>query len=238
MRLPYTFRYMPTSECGARFQPASDQTLVVYFEPQSSPHAHGQVIKLIRLLEAEPIPGVRNLHPGYGSVLVRFDPLRCGHAELEAILGFYLDRIEELPLPEPRHVEIPVCYGGDFGPDLNDVADLHGMTTTQVIELHSSTSYLVSFLGFVPGFGYLSGLPEALATPRLHVPRRKVPAGSVAIGGSHTGVYPFATPGGWRLIGRTPLQMFRPEREDMSTLSIGDLVSFKPLSGEQFSGPA
>jgi inhibitor of KinA len=223
---------MPTSERVARFQPASDQTLIVYFEPQQ------QVVKLIRLLTAEPITGVRNLHPGYGSVLVKFDPLRCRHDELEAILGSYLDRIENLPLPEPRHVEIPVCYGGDFGPDLSDVADLHGMTPAQVIELHASSSYVVSFLGFVPGFAYLSGLPEALATPRVKVPRRKVPAGSAAIGGSHTGVYPFATPGGWRLIGRTPLQMFQPEREDMSTLSIGDSVSIKPITREQFSGRA
>src|SRR5579864_2813228 len=108
---------MPTSERGARFQPASDQTLIVYFEPQISPHGHQQVVKLVRLLEAEPIPGVRNLHPAYGSMLVKFDPLRCGHAEVEAALGSYLHRIEELPPPEPRHVEIPVCYGGDFGPD-------------------------------------------------------------------------------------------------------------------------
>jgi KipI family sensor histidine kinase inhibitor len=229
---------MPTPDCGARFQPASDQTLIVYFEPQISPQAHQQIVKLIRLLEAEPIPGVRNLHPGYGSVLVKFNPLWCGHGEVEAILGSYLERIEDFPPTEPRHIEIPVCYGGDFGPDLKDVADMHGMTPVQVIELHSSTDYFVSFLGFVPGFAYLSGLSEALATPRLNAPRRKVPAGSLAIGGSHTGVYPFATPGGWRLIGRTPLPMFQPERGEMSTLSIGDHVSFTPISDEQFSGQA
>src|SRR5580693_608439 len=111
----------------ATFQCASDQTLLVFFEPQVSLHAHHQVVKLTRLLEAEPIPGVRNLHPAYGSVLVKFNPLERTHKELEAILASYLDRIEDLPLAKPRDVEIPICYGGDFGPDLKDVADLHNL---------------------------------------------------------------------------------------------------------------
>ncbi|MGD1092136.1 MAG: 5-oxoprolinase subunit PxpB [Bryobacteraceae bacterium] len=219
----------------ATFQCASDQTLLVYFESQPSLHAHHQVVKLTRLLQAEPIPGIRNLHPAYGSVLVKFNPLERTHHELEAILASYLDRIENLPLPEPRHVEIPICYGGDFGPDLEDVAHLHNLTPAQVVELHSSATYFVSFLGFVPGFAYLSGLPEVLATPRLDRPRRKVPAGTLGMGGTHTGIYPFSTPGGWRLIGRTPVQMFQPDRADMSRLSIGDRVHFTPISEEQFS---
>jgi len=138
-------------------------------------------------------------------------------------------------LPQPRKVEIPVCYGGDYGPDLNDVSSIHGMTPEQVIALHSSSSYLVYFLGFVPGFAYLGGLPEALVTPRLATPRRKVPPGSVGIAGSQTGVYPFATPGGWRLLGRTPVSVFRPDRTELSLLSIGDRVRFTPISLEQFA---
>jgi inhibitor of KinA len=158
-----------------------------------------------------------------------------GHDELEAILRKYLERLEEVSLPEPRQLEIPVCYGGEYGPDLNDVAAMHGMTPAQAIEIHSSTDYLVYFLGFVPGFAYLGELPEALVTPRLATPRRRVPAGSVGIAGSQTGVYPFATPGGWRLLGRTPMAMFRTDRDGLSLLSIGDRVRFMPISREQFA---
>jgi inhibitor of KinA len=112
---------------------------------------------------------------------------------------------------------------------------MHGMTPAQAIELHASATYLVYFLGFVPGFAYLGEVPEALATPRLATPRRRVPPGSVGIAGSQTGVYPFATPGGWRLLGRTPFSMFRPDRNAMSLLSIGDRVRFMPISRERFA---
>ena len=124
-------------------------------------------------------------------------------------------------------VEIPVSYDG---PDLNDVATLHNMTPEQVIELHSSATYIVYFVGFVPGFAYLGGLPGELATPRLQTPRKRVPKGSVAIGGTHTGVYPFETPGGWRLIGKTPVEIFDPESAELSRLLIGDQVRFTPLA--------
>ena len=133
---------------------------------------------------------------------------------MQEILQSHLDRLDAVDLPEPRELQIPACYGGEFGPDLKEVAALHGLTTAQVIELHASVTYIVYFLGFVPGFAYLGELPEALATPRLDTPRRTTPAGSVGIAGKQTGVYPFATPGGWRLIGRTPIAMFRPDRED------------------------
>jgi KipI family sensor histidine kinase inhibitor len=196
--------------------------------------ANEKVRKLLRLLELEPVAGVRNLHPAYCSLLVKFDVLKLQHEEVEAILGEYLARLEEVKLPEPRMVEIPVCYGGEFGPDLAEVGALRGMTAEQVIELHSSVEYLVYFLGFVPGFAYLGELPEELVTPRLATPRRKVPAGSVGIAGNQTGVYPFATPGGWRLLGRTPLAMFRADREELSLLSIGDRVKFVPISREEF----
>jgi inhibitor of KinA len=132
-------------------------------------------------------------------------------------------------------VEIPVCYGGEHGPDLNDVGATHNMTPAQVVELHSSTTYVVYFLGFVPGFAYLGELPKALATPRLPTPRRRVPPGSVGIAGNQTGVYPVATPGGWRLLGRTPISMFRPGSNGLSLLSIGDRVRFSPISPKQFA---
>jgi len=231
-----------------RFQFSSDQSLLVYFgqareagrsedrplQNQITLQANAKVRKLLRLLQQEAVAGVRNLHPGYCSLLVKFDALRMRHEDVEAILRQYLERLEKIELPDARLVEIPVCYGGEFGPDFTEVAALRGMTAKQVIELHASVEYLVYFLGFVPGFAYLGELPEALVTPRLAAPRRRVPAGSVGIAGNQTGVYPFATPGGWRLLGRTPAKMFQADRDELSLLSIGDRVRFVPISAERF----
>jgi KipI family sensor histidine kinase inhibitor len=248
--LGYTFAAMDSAEkMSARFQFASDQSLLVYFDQQKNKsrakarplqceitlQANEKVRKLLRLLEREPVTGVRNLHPAYCSLLVKFDALQLRHEEVEAILRKYLARLEDVNLPEPRQVEIPVCYGGEFGPDLAEVCALHGMTAAQAIELHASVEYLVYFLGFVPGFAYLGELPEALVTPRLATPRKRVPAGSVGIAGNQTGVYPFATPGGWRLLGRTPIKMFQADRDGLSLLSIGDRVRFTPISAERFA---
>jgi inhibitor of KinA len=219
---------------GARFQPASDQSLLVYFGEKITLVSHQRVRQLFRLLELEPIPGVRNIHPAYCSLLLSFDVLKLNHDELETILRRYLGRLEDVRLSEPRRIEIPVSYGGEFAPDLDDVATICGITPAQVIGLHSSVTYVAYFLGFVPGFAYLGELPDALATSRLATPRRSVPPGSVGIAGKQTGVYPFATPGGWRLIGRTPMAMFRPDRSGMSVVSIGDLVHFTPISRAQF----
>ena len=241
---------------GARFQFASDQSLLVYFDHQTEKgrapdpvgtssvrslqsqitlHAHQQIRKLLRLMQSEPVAGVRNFHPAYSSLLVKFDALRMRHEELETILQGYLERLDEVRLPESRLMEIPVCYGGEYGPDLAEVSAMRGMTEAQAIELHASPEYLVYFLGFVPGFAYLGELPQALVTPRLATPRLRVPAGSVGIAGNQTGVYPVATPGGWRLIGRTPVAMFRTERDGLSLLSIGDRVRFVPISVERFA---
>lgn len=226
---------MPTPKSvKVRFQPASDQSLLIYFGERITVEANEKVRKLLHLLEGEPIVGIRNLHPAYCSLLVKFDALKWRHEELEARLRKYLDQLQKVKLPEPRHVEIPVCYGEEFGPDLDDVAANHGITPQRVIKLHSSASYLVYFLGFVPGFAYLGELPGELVTPRLPTPRKKVPAGSVGIAGNQTGVYPFETPGGWRLLGRTPVAMFRMDRDHLSLLSIGDRVQFVPISRERF----
>ncbi len=238
-----------STSCSARFRVASDQALIVYFEsppkksadkappPQNqiTAEAHEHVRRLLWMIELEPIAGVRNLHPAYSSLLIKFDPLQWRHSELEKILRGYLDRMASVQLPEPRLVEIPVCYGQEYGPDLADVAQLHGMSVDAAVELHASTTYLVYFLGFAPGFAYLGELPSKLVTPRLLTPRKSVPAGSVGIAGSQTGVYPIATPGGWRLLGRTPRAMFRPYRAEMSLLRIGDRARFVPISSEQFA---
>lgn len=220
---------------GVRFQPASDQSLLIYFGQQISPVAHLRVRKLLRLLERKPIAGVRNLNPAYCSILVSFDALRLTHVELEEILRGHIHRLDAMRIPKGRELKIPTCYGGDFGPDLNEVANFHGLAPAQVIELHASVTYTVYFLGFVPGFAYLGELPQALATPRLDSPRRSTPPGSVGIAGNQTGVYPFASPGGWRLIGRTPIAMFRPARKAMSFLAIGDRVRFTPISTARFA---
>ena len=232
-----------------RFQVASDQSLLVYFDTparkgeaeaqlpqkQITIEAHEQVRRLLRLLELEPIAGVRNLHPAYGSLLIKFDALKLRHDELENLLRTYVERMRSVALPEPRLVEIPVCYGGEYGPDLNEVAELHQMTVEQVIDLHASAIYLVYFLGFAPGFAYLGDVAEQLSTRRLPSPRKSVPAGSVGIAGRQTGVYPISTPGGWRLLGRTPLKMFQPDRAQMSLLAVGDRVRFVPISQQQFA---
>ena len=232
-----------------RFRVASDQSLIVYFDPprrkgeaedplpqeKITLDAHEQVRRLLRVLDIEPIPGVRNFHPGYSSLLVKFDALKLRHADLEQIIRGYMLRMEKLPLPEPRLIEIPVCYGAEYGPDLKVVAELHGLTEAQAIELHASGTYLVYFLGFAPGFAYLGDVAQELATPRLPLPRKSVPAGSVGIAGRQTGVYPISTPGGWRLLGRTPVRMFQPDRVQMSLLAIGDRVRFVPISKPQFA---
>lgn len=227
---------MPAStHANAQFRAASDNSLLIYFDQHISLAIHQQIATLLHLLELQPINGILNLHPAYCSVLVKFDALKLRHDELEARLLPYLDLIHEASPPEPRQREIPVCYGGENGPDLAEVCKIHNLSVQQAIDLHASATYIVYFLGFVPGFAYLGGLPEALVTPRLPTPRRRVPPGSIGIAGHQSGIYPFGTPGGWRLIGRTPLAMFRPDRADMSFLAIGDCVHFTPISSQQFA---
>ena len=218
-----------------RFQPASDQSLLVHFGHGISLDTHREIVSFLKLLEAEPLDGIVNLHPAYCSVLVKFDTLKSTHADIEAKLTSCLGRLREVKLPEPHLREIPVCYGGEFGPDLAEVAAIHKLSAEEVIRLHYSATYTAYFLGFVPGFAYLGGLPAQLATPRLQTPRKQVPAGSVAIGGNQTGVYPTATPGGWRLIGKTPLKLFDPVSAHSSFFEIGDHVRFIPITAEEFA---
>lgn len=213
----------------AEVVPSSDRSVVVRFGGEICAEAREAVRRLVWLLQREPLPAVRNVNPAYTTVLVTFDPAQAGHAELASILEGYLERLDTVALPPPRQLEIPVRYGGEEGPDLEAVAAHCGLTAAEVIERHAAGDYVVDFLGFAPGFAYLSGLDPRLATPRLETPRRRVPAGSVGIGGRQTGVYPFATAGGWRLIGRTALTLFDPQREPMSLLEIGDRVRFVPL---------
>jgi inhibitor of KinA len=218
---------------AVRFLPASDRSLLVEFGNEITDETHASVARLLRLLEQEPIPWVQNLHPAYCSLLLTFDARHCTHQELTVAVTDCLKRLEKAVLPAARLVEIPVHYGHTMAPDLDEVGAGGGRAAEEVVKLHSGTEYKVYFLGFVPGFAYMGEVPEILATPRLATPRRAVPAGSVGIAGRQTGIYPLPTPGGWRLIGRTPLAMFQPGSG--SLLRTGDRVRFFAISAEEFA---
>lgn len=217
-----------------RFQAASDQALLVYLGEEIGAAAHERVVQLLRLLQREPLAWVRNIQPAYCSLMVTFDAVLVDHAEVQAKLTEYEARAEKIPAAKARLVEVPVCYGGEFGPDLEEVAAQRKLSATKVIQLHCSRTYHAYFLGFAPGFAYLGNLTKEIVTQRLETPRKAVPAGSVGIAGQQTAVYPFATPGGWRLLGRTPLEIFQKDREPMEWIAIGDQVRFRPISREEF----
>jgi len=217
-----------------RFCAASDRALLVYLGEEIDLATHQRVLKLLRLLEKAPPPWLRNIQPAFTSLMITFDPAQVDHAEVESLLRQYEQRVCVKGNSQPHYVEIPVCYDGEFGPDLDDVAAIHGLQPAEVIRLHCSATYHAYFLGFAPGFAYLGDVPETIATPRLETPRKRVPVGSVAIAGKQTAVYPFATPGGWRLIGRTPVALFRSDRKVMSLISMGDQIRFRSISREEF----
>jgi inhibitor of KinA len=219
----------------ARFSRASDRTLLVSFGERIGREPHRRVRGLLASLQREPLASVLNLHPAYCSLLVRFDPLRASHQELQQEISERLARPGADPAATARQVEVPVCYGGEFGPDLEELAGLAGLTGQEVVRLHAQTTYTAYFLGFVPGFAYLGEVPEQIAAARLAAPRRRVESGSVGIAGRQTGIYPCAVPGGWRLIGRTPLSLFRPDRDPMSLLLPGDEVRFRPISPDEYA---
>jgi KipI family sensor histidine kinase inhibitor len=218
-----------------RFRAASDQAVLVYLGDEISVAGHQRVVRLLHALQREPLPWVQNLQPAYCSLLISYDASQVELAEVESVVRQYQRRAEHITLPEPKRIDIPVCYGGEFGSDLADVAALHGLTTEQTIKLHTSQIYRAYFLGFSPGFAYLGDLPDELVTPRLATPRKKVAPGSVAIAGKQTAIYPFATPGGWRLLGRTPVSIFRTDRNPMGLISVGDEVRFFPITPAEFA---
>ena len=217
-----------------RLVPASDAALLAVLAAEPSESATAAVLALRAALAASPPPGLVDLRPAYTSLLVVFDPRTTTHEGIERIVMPLLPPPGLALEPAGREVEIPVCYEGENGPDLADVARGAGLATEEAVALHAGASYRVEFLGFSPGFAYLLGLPSRLATPRLPAPRLRVPAGSVGIAGGQTGLYPRATPGGWRLVGRTPVPLFDPGREGASLLLPGDAVRFVPVSRHEF----
>ncbi|PSS53216.1 hypothetical protein C6560_02025 [Enterobacter sp. FS01] len=209
----------------ARCYLLGETAVVLELEPPVTLATQKRIWRLTQRLGE--IPEVVEAIPGMNNITV---VLRNPHSlALDAIerLQRWWEESEALE-PESRYIEIPVVYGTAAGPDLGEVARHAGLTEKQVVELHSSIDYVVWFLGFQPGFPYLGGLPEQLATPRRDEPRLQVPAGSVGIGGAQTGIYPLATPGGWQLIGHTPLPLFDPDRDEPVLLRPGDTVRFIP----------
>jgi len=217
------------------FSFASDSSLLIKLEEGISLEAHRRVLQTTRLLLNARLKPIRNLHPAYNSVLIVFDPLKTNHSEIELLIKSVLEKSNQEFSAETRTIEIPAVYGGNFGPDLKDVAERCGLGEKEVVKIHSSATYTVYFLGFSPGFPYLGGLPEKLSVPRLPNPRTKVHAGSVAIGGNQTGIYPIESPGGWRIIGRTPLRLFNPMAKSPTLLQMGDIVRFVPISEGEFT---
>jgi inhibitor of KinA len=221
-----------------RLLPAGDSAIVVEYGDGIDTRINARVRLLQRALADRQLPGIVETVPTYRSLMVHYDPVVLLREAVERLIAGTAERLPE-ELQEPvRTVEIPVVYGGGAGPDLADVAALAGLDEQAVVDLHASGEYVVFMLGFMPGFPYLGGLPHRIATPRLATPRTLVPAGSVGIAGGQTGIYPTESPGGWRLIGRTPVPLFDPRTSPPALLEAGDRVRFVPVTQARYDAIA
>lgn len=201
-------------------------------------HVARRVHALAAAVTAAGRAGVRSVTPGFTSLLVEFDPLVVDRRSVEGAVRAAAERAETTAGAMGRHRSIPVVYGGEFGPDLPEVAQLTGLSPEEVVTRHSGTRFEAYLLGFSPGFAYLGDLPAELEVPRLPTPRTRTPAGSVAITGRYTGIYPVAAPGGWRVIGWTPLRLFDAAREPPVYLLPGDSVGFRSIDPDEVGGVA
>jgi len=224
-----------TSAPDWRLVPVGDCVVVVEFDERIDRSINARAVSLAARVRAARIPGVRDVVPTFRSVGVYFDPLQTDYEllirrlERDAVaLDMQAETADSSETAEP--IRVPVCYGGEFGPDLSEVAAFGGITESEAARLHASAVYRVFMMGFLPGFAYMGTLDPRIAAPRRSTPRTRVPAGSVAIAGPQTGIYPSESPGGWWLIGRTPLRLFDPFRPEPSTFAAGDLVRFYPVS--------
>ncbi len=229
--------------------PLGDAAIVVQLGRRIGAEAHRRVRQLAYYLEHHPFAGLVQYVPAFTTVTVYYDGMKLAaeHQDQSSsdhmplpypimvrIMESILEKLEDLEFPEAKTVDIPVCYGGEFGPDLDDVARRNGLTPEEVVQIHTSVDYLVHMLGFAPGFAYLGGMSPRIAAPRRSTPRLAIPAGSVGIAGEQTGVYPMETPGGWQLIGRTPVRLFLPQASPPSLLAAGQVVRFYPISRQAF----
>jgi inhibitor of KinA len=206
---------------------------------------HRKVSELSFYLETNVLPVIKEYVPGFTSVTIYYDCIIAAslrgkynvpspYEVMEKMMEEILSKIEIMGEHHPEIVEIPVCYGGEFGPDLEFVARHNKLTPDEVIQIHSEGLYLTYMIGFAPGFPYLGGLSEKIAAPRRESPRLKIPAGTVGIAGNQTGVYPIETPGGWQLIGRTPISLFNPKKSPPVLLKAGNQIRFKPISHHEY----
>jgi len=211
-----------------RILPVGEAAFTVEFGDRLDEQLNRQVHALDAVLSVQRFPGIVETIPTYRSLLVMYDPLTVDEAPVRATLNAAVEKLHaQRSVPaEGQLIEIPVYYGGEWGPDLEDVSAHCGLTPGQVIRLHTASTYLVAMLGFAPGFAYLFGLHSSLATPRLTTPRTRVEPGSIGVAGAQTGLYALPTPGGWRIIGRTPMPLFDPARDDPFALRAGDRVRF------------
>ncbi|MCK8825410.1 5-oxoprolinase subunit PxpB [Fuchsiella alkaliacetigena] len=216
----------------AKFLPAGDRALVMELGAEVSPVINRKIRNLSLGIRKQGIKGIEELLPTYRSILINYNPLLIQRRELIRELKKIEKSISDFNLPQPKLVEIPICYGGEYGLDLEYVAQYNNLSPIEVIELHSAEEYLIYMLGFTPGFAYLGGLAEQIATPRLKEPRVEIPAGSVGIAGQQTGIYPISSPGGWQLIGRTPLKLFDPQRQIpiLEGIKAGNYLKFIPIT--------
>ncbi|PKQ87937.1 kinase inhibitor [Paenibacillus sp. BGI2013] len=214
--------------------PLGETAVIIQCGDQLSDAVQSRVMSVCALLEKSTLPAMIEWVPSYTSVTVFYDPFISSYPQLCKILLQQLNQMKESVQDKPRTVTIPVCYGGECGPDLDYVASEHGLTAEDVIAIHTSGDYLVHMIGFAPGFPYLGGLSEQIATPRRATPRLRVEAGTVGIGGKQTGIYPVDTPGGWQCIGQTPLRLFRAEENVPSLLAAGDRVRFEQITMQEY----
>ncbi|MDO5423094.1 MAG: 5-oxoprolinase subunit PxpB [Eubacteriales bacterium] len=217
-----------------RYLPVGDSALTVDFGSEITEATNIRVQALARHLEQNPWPGVLETLPTFRSLLIAYDPLQISFDALCEKLKALTAETTGPQKARKRIFEIPVCYGARFGADLRDAQKLTGLTSDEIIAFHSGRDYRIYMLGFLPGFPYLGGLDERLYMPRLQNPRTKIPAGSVGIGGTQTGVYPMESPGGWRLLGATPMKLYDPNREKPILYEAGDFIRFRPISVDEY----
>lgn len=217
-----------------RFATLSDRALTVHLGNQIDTPTFQAIRSLSRRLDAQPSPGMIEFVPAFTTVALYYDPLRTSETALTSYISNLVATTDATIDPQPRVVEIPVCYGGEFGSDLEFVSKHAKLTPQEVIEIHAAADYLVHMIAFAPGFPYLGGMSPKIAAPRRSSPRLKIPAGSIGIAGDQTGIYPLETPGGWQLIGRTPLALFRPQQDPPTLLQAGDIVRFRAITPQQF----
>jgi inhibitor of KinA len=217
-----------------QYIPSGDSAIIIKAGTEISEEINSTIRKLLTGIEQEKIEGIKDYIPSYNELMICYDPLIMNFKRLLTFLRSLEQEIEIIELPPSSVIHVPVLYGNESGPDLEEVADFTGFSREDVVKIHSSSSYLVYMLGFTPGFCYLGGMDERIATPRKQSPRLKIPAGSVGIADKQTGIYPIESPGGWQLIGKTPLRLFDLGKKPEFLIEAGDRIKFYPVTEEDF----